>query len=83
LASTLITGQPDPWWSSTDVFGPPEELGYAEPAGPHPAETNPRREDFDRQVALEKKRDFVFLPGCSVKTMPVHGEKLKTEILKR
>jgi len=40
-------------------------------SAPHPAKTNARSEDFDPQLTLQDKRNFVFLLRRGVETIPV------------
>ena len=39
---------------------------------PHPTKANARGKDFETELTLQDKRDFVFLLWRGVKTIPVH-----------
>lgn len=61
-----------------EILEPGEEiarekrLGRPErPTSPHPSEANTRGEDFEREITLKKKRDFILLFGGGVDAIPV------------
>jgi len=77
LPAALEIFEPSKEITGEESFGRPHWL-----AGPHPAEADARRENFEAKVTLKKYRDLVFLSRGGVKTIPVQGKKAESGQLK-